>query len=157
MTKELEEASKIKTKLYKRCIQKDNTEQDQKQYKTYWNHYNQLIKIAKRNYYQEKCNTFKNNSKKLWALINSTVNKVKYRGSIIPHINVNGIKRTNPDRIANSFGEFYSTLGSSLVKEIVPGTTSIDQYLDKIPRQLNSMRIKLTMPLEIDKIRSLSD
>ena len=65
---------------------------------------------------------------------------------------MNGIKQTNPDRIANSFGEFYSTLGSSLAKEIVPGTTSIDQYLDKIPRQLNSMRIKITMPLEIDKI-----
>ena len=39
-----------------------------------------------------------------------------------------------------------------MAKEIVPGTTSIDQYLDKIPKQLNSMRIKLTTPLEIDKI-----
>ena len=152
MTKGLEKASKTKTKLYKRCIQKDNTEQDQKQYKTYQNHYNRLIKIAKKNYYQEKCNAFKNISKKLWALINSTVNKVKHKGSIIPHIDMNGIKQTNPDRIANSFGKFYSTLGSSLVKEIVPATTSIDQYLDKIPRQLNSMRIKLTTPLEIDKI-----
>ena len=93
MTKGLEEASMTKTKLYKRCIQKDDTEQDQKQYKTYRNHYNWLIKIARKNDYQEKCNAFKTTLKKLWALINSTVNKVKHKDSIIPHINVNGIKQ----------------------------------------------------------------
>ena len=85
-------------------------------------------------------------------LINSTINKTKHKGSIIPHITVNSIKQTNLNKIANSFGKFYSTLGSTLANEIVPGTTPIDRYLEKILRQLNSIRIKLTMPLEIDKI-----
>ena len=65
---------------------------------------------------------------------------------------MNGIKQTNLNKIANSFGKFYSTLGSTLVNDIVPGTTPINRYLEKFLRQLNSMRIKLTTPLEIDKI-----
>ena len=35
----------------------------------------------------------KDNSKKLWALINDTLLKVKHRGSIIPHITVDEVKQ----------------------------------------------------------------
>ena len=94
----------------------------------------------------------KNNSKKLWELINNTINKVKHKGSIIPFITVDGLKQNRPKVIANSFGEFYSILGSSLAGKIVPGTTSMEEYLDSIPVQRDSMVTKQTTPLEIDTI-----
>ena len=103
-------------------------------------------------YYQSRCESFKNNTKKLWSLINNTITKVKHKGSIIPFIMVNGIKHTKPKTIANKFGEFYSQLGFNLAKLIFPGTTCIDQYINNIQRHVDSMVIKLTTVGEINRI-----
>ena len=65
---------------------------------------------------------------------------------------VDGIKHTKPKTIANKFGKFYSQLGSNLAKSIVPGTTCTDQYVNNIPRQVDSMVIKPTTVHEINRI-----
>ena len=93
-----------------------------------------------------------NNTKKLWSLINNTITKIKHKGSIIPLITVDGIKHTKPKTIANKFGEFYSQLGSNLAKSIFPSTTCIDQYINNIPRHVDSMVIKPTTVCEINRI-----
>ena len=80
------------------------------------------------------------------------ITKVKHKGSIIPFITVDGIKYNKPKTIANKFGEFYSQLGSTLPKSIVPSMTSIDQYMKNIPRQTNSIVIRPTSVQEIDRI-----
>ena len=152
MTRGLEEASKTKLKLYKKCIQIGSTTEDQCKYKQHRNIYKELKQIQKKDYYQTKCQAYKSNSKKLWALINNTITKVKHKGSIIPYITVDGIRQNRPKGIANSFGEFYSKLGSSLAEKVVPGTTSINDYLAKIPKQVDSIALKQTMPLETDTI-----
>ena len=77
------------------------------------------------------------------------ITKVKHKGSIIPFISADGIKYNKPKTIANKFDEFYSQLGS---KSIVPGMTSIDQYMKNIPRQTNSIVIRPTLLQEIDRI-----
>ena len=76
--------------------------------------------------------------------------KSKHRGSIIPSISVDGIKIHNAKKIANSFGEFYSTLGSKLASDILPGTTSIDEYINSIPRQLTSLALNGTTVPEVE-------
>ena len=65
---------------------------------------------------------------------------------------VDGIKKTWPKEIADSFRTFYASLGSSVTAQIVPGTTNIEDYMQKIPRQLNSLVQKQTTLLEIDKL-----
>ena len=84
-------------------------------------------------YYCEKCSQFKQNTQKLWGIINETIKQVKHCGSIIPYITVNGTKINKAKDIANSFGKFYSQLGSELASKILPGTTSIDDYISHIP------------------------
>ena len=106
----------------------------------------------KKNYYRTRCVEYKQNAKKLWILINDTVKKVKHKGSIIPYITVNGLKQHNPQKIANSFGKFYSTLGSDLANKILTGTTPISTYLSNIPWNLNSMVLCLTTIHEIDNL-----
>ena len=54
----------------------------------------------------------------LWKLINSVIKNTKHSGSIIPYITVDGVKITEPQSIAVHFGQFYSTLGSNLAKNI---------------------------------------
>ena len=133
MTKGLEKASTIKMKLYKATLKPNHTEEDIEKCKTHQNLYNSLKRTAKMTYYCEKCSQFKQNSQKLWRIINETIKQVKQCGSIIPYITVNGIKINRAKDIANSFGEFYSQLGSELASKILPGTTMIDDYISRIP------------------------
>ena len=73
-------------------------------------------------------------------------------GSIIPFITVDGIKIDNPDEIANSFGKFYSTIGSRLVSEIAVGQYKTEDYLKKIPKNINSMMLVPTTQQEVKQI-----
>ena len=152
MTRGLEEASRTKLKLYKKYLQKNSFDDDHLKYKRYRNTYNELKQKLKVDYYQAKCESYKSNSKKLWSLINSIITKIKHKGSIIPYIMVDGIKKTRPKDIANSFGDFYVQLGSTLANNISSSTTSIHEYISRIPRQLNSIVLHPTSVHEIDKI-----
>ena len=80
--------------------------------------------------------------------------KAKHKGSVISHISVNGIKTYNPKTIANEFGEFYTTLGSNLVKQIPKGVTNIDTYIWQIPHTDASLILKPVTVPEIEKIIS---
>ena len=102
-------------------------------------------------YYTTRAKDFAKDSKKLWTLINEIVKKTKHKGSIIPYITIDGIKTSNPTKIANEFGRFYSTLGSTLASQINSGAQSIDTYLNKIPRNLTSLMLSSTTVQEIKK------
>ena len=135
MTKELEQVGKTKFKLYRKCLEVTSTRADRKEYSEYRNIFNNLKRNLKAQYYQQKCNQFKDNVKKLWALINETIRKVKHKGSIIPYIMIDGKLNYTPKDIANGFRKFYSSLGSTLAQQIVPGMTSARDYINQIPRQ----------------------
>ena len=152
MTKGLEKASNKKLKLYKITLKPDHTEEDVTKYKMHRNIYITLKRSAKTTYYQEKCKSYKQITKKLWGLINETIRKTKHCGSIIPFITVNGTKLHKAKEIANSFGEFYSTLGAELAGKILPDTTSIDDYISRIPNQLSSLALNGTTVQEIEHI-----
>ena len=126
-------------KLYKETLQTNCTPEILKRYKTHWNTLNRVKHKAKTSYYITKCEEYKYNTKKLLQVINQTIRKKKHKGSIIPFISVDGIKTYNPHQIANSFGTFYANLGKELANKVTPGQTSIDKYIGKIPRILNSL------------------
>ena len=52
-------------------------------------------------YYNSKYTEYRQNTKKLWGLINQTIKKCKNGGSIIPYICVNGIQVKLPILLAN--------------------------------------------------------
>ena len=107
--------------------------------------------MAMMSYYTAKIYTFKMNTKELWKLINQVINKKKNSGSIIPYIMVDDIKVTNAHKIANEFGQFYSSLGKNLVSKIVPEQKSIDYFISQIPCVLNSIVLNPVTQLEIQK------
>ena len=139
MTRNLALSAEKKLKLFKKILSATCTKDDITAYKLYRNTYNALKRNVKTDYYRTKCTDYQQNARKLWSLINNTIKKVKHLGSIIPYITVDGLRQYNPNKIANCFGEFYSTLGHNLATKIIPGTTSISTYLSAIPRTVNSM------------------
>ena len=118
----LKESSRKKQKLYKKTLHCNSNDIDLKAYQEYRNIYNRLKTQDLLDYYKTKMLNFKNNTKELWRLINKSIGKTKNTGSIIPFITVKGIKINNPDKIADKFGQFYSTLGSNLASQIKKGT-----------------------------------
>ena len=152
MTTALEQSAHKKHRLYRKMLQKNSSEKDRLNYRSYRNTYNRLKRHSQESYYQKKTTDFKNNMKELWKVINKVISKKGRSGSIIPYITVDGIKITDPDGIANNFREFYSSLGSNLAKKIPGGHSSIKDYLRKIPRNVNSMMLTPTTQQEVISI-----
>ena len=61
-------------------------------------------------------------------------------------------KTYNPHKVANGFGQHYATVRKKLAEAITTGSTSIDQYLSKIPRTENSLVLRETTSVEIEKV-----
>ena len=79
------------------------------------------------------------------------INKCKKKGSVIPYITVDGVKITKSQAIAEQFGDFYANLGASLAVKIKPRQHNIDDYLNQIPRTLNSVVINGITQQEVER------
>ena len=150
MTRGLETSAKKKEKLYKRTLMINSTEDNWTNYKDYRNIYNKTKHIMKITYYVKRVSECKSNTKDLWKIINEIIWKHKHKESIISYISIDGVKTYNPQTMANAFGNFYSTLGSTLSKQIKGGMNNIDYYLSKIPRNLNSVVMQPTTQCEVE-------
>ena len=150
MTRGLEKSSKRKHDLYKASLTLNATNTDRERYIIYHNNFNKTKRAMHIHYYTCRVTEFKNNTKKLWQLLNSIINKTKHRGSIIPYIMIDGLKTYNPSEIANAFGKFYSNLGKDLASKIPKGNFNVDHYINKIPRNMKSRVMKPTTVLEIE-------
>ena len=103
-------------------------------------------------YYRRKIQENTTNTKKLWKVINNIIGKYKHSGSIISYITIDGVRKYDPDTIANEFGHFYSHLGPNLANKINKSEKSIEEYMSKIPNSLHSLVLHSTSALEIEKI-----
>ena len=150
LTKGLEVATRKNRKLYKKTLHRDHLEEDVIEYKKHRNLLNRLRRTARQQYYNNKSFEYKNNTKKLWALINQTIKKCKNGGSIIPYITVDGIQTYNPNKVANTFRKLYASMGEQLASQIIPGTKDINHYLKLMPRTSKSLVLKATSVTEIE-------
>ena len=152
MTTGLETATRTSRQLYKVTLKSGCTQDTVDRYRKRRNLLNQLKRTTMKTYYATRCEEYKNNTKTLWQVINETISKCKHSGSVIPFITIDGIKTSDSKKIANKFGNFYASLGSSLAAGITPGPHNINKYLKNIPRRLNSMVLKHTTQREKEQV-----
>ena len=134
ITKGIEAAAKKNRRLYKQTLKSSCTEQDITKYKANRNMLNCLRRSTMMEYYNSKYTEYRQNTKKLWGLINQTIKKCKNGGSIIPYSCVNGLQTYNSNEIANIFGKYYASLGNNLASTITPGKHEINHYINLIPK-----------------------
>ena len=79
----------------------------------------------------------------------SNYRQTKTWGNTVPYISIDGVKTYNPKKISNAFRSFYANLGSDLAKKIQNRKTSIDEYINMIPCNLNSLALRQTNEKEI--------
>ena len=124
MTNGLLTSINTKYNLYKILMQTDTTNVElfnilKEEFKVYRATPRKGIREAKRMYYRRTFHLYKNNVKKTWALINSTLNR-KTKAQTITEIKFNNNTVSNPDDIAHIFNDYLINIGRSLSDKIYP-------------------------------------
>lgn len=137
-------------RLYRKTIGKAKTDVNVIKYHKYRNIYNKLKTKCKIEYYKNKINLFKHDSKNLWKTYNNLLGKLNNKAETIDYLKVNNNKIYNKTDIANLFSEHYATIGKSIASKISPSNKAYDQYLKE--RTSNSLFIAPTTEREIENI-----
>ena len=125
----------------------------------HWERYKEYKKIFDKvklhmriDYYKNKCLEFRNNSKKLWNMINKISGKNNDKTSIIDYIKVDNIEYYDSVGITNNLCKYFANIGENLLSKIPKSNKSINEYLAKIKRNEKSLFLRPTSEQEIDKI-----
>ena len=108
-----------------------------------------LKRITKISYYRSKCHEYKNNTKKLWNLVNSCIGKSNDKSMVIDLLKIGNLEVHDGDQIANEFGQYFSKIGKTYADNIKSPKTSINDYLKVIPRNAKSLYRTPTTEVEI--------
>ena len=137
--------------LYKKSLHNNAKHDAENRYKIYRNCLTKIKRIAKTNYYKERCYALKSNTKRLWQLINNIINKNNDKTTIIDHITVGNIRYYDAKDISDQFGIYYSELGGKLSKKLHGSEKAIKEYLTKIKPNPKSLFLKPITKEEIQK------
>ena len=96
---------------------KKSDEHNENEYKILKRNYNKELKTAKNNYYLNKIKNAKNDTKKIWTIINELLNHSRYNDKFDKIIH-NNQEITDEYDIANTLSEFYKSAAYNKIKEI---------------------------------------
>ena len=139
--------------LYKKTLHGNGTkESDRHRYKEYSRTFTKLKRHAKFKYFNDKCSEYRNDTSKLWKIINQISGKFNNKTSIIDHIKINKVRCYNSQLIANEFGEFFSSIGRKYAEKIPNPKYDRSHYVNKIAIQSKSIYLTPTSPTELEKL-----
>ena len=90
----------------------------------------QNIKLAKKSYYYDCFEKFKNDVKNTWATIKCVINKSGKKEQFPKHFLINDLPESDPEVIANKFNTYFTEIGPKLADSITPpNNKSFKDYL----------------------------
>ena len=152
ITKGIEKCIKKQRQLYKISIGKKATNKDHQKYKEYRSMLQRLKRKAKMDHYQEKCQRYKNETRKLWDVINTITGKKRNRDTMIESLKIGNMLTHDAKQITDTFCNFFANVGKEYANLIPKGNNNIDYYLNKIPQNQQTMFTIPTSKSEIEKI-----
>ena len=152
ITKGIERSINKQKQLYTKHISNYANETDHRKYKEYRSMLQRVKRKAKMTHYQKKCINFKNETKKLWDVINTIIGKKRNRDSMIESLKINNILTYDANKITDTFCNFFANVGKDYANKIPTGNYNIDYYLNKIPQNQNSLFTAPTTKIEIERI-----
>ncbi len=138
-----------KNKLYKKYMQKPSEERFNA-FKRYRNKLNTLIRKSKKEYYNKRFESVKNNLRKTWKTINSIIGRNKKSNTQTNFIDSNGCAISDPQVISEEFNNFFVNIGPKLASTIKTDGKCYHDYL-KTPSNSN-MYMKPIVKEEVVKI-----
>ena len=154
MTNGLLKSSKTCNRLYKQQLGQSRNSTKYTKYAEYRNEYNRLKRHAKRSYYSIKIEEFRNDSKKLWGLINKAISKSRNKMDLPIKIkDVNDLYIYGSKSIANAFCSFFTNVGPNLASTIPTSSKPYNEYVKDISCN-DSLFMSPTDEMEVYKIIS---
>ena len=138
--------------LYRHSISKNATEKDKTKYREYNLILRKVKRQAKKSHYIDNCVKFKNNTKKLWKIINQIVGKQSDKMTVIPYLTIENIQIVENQAIANELGKYFSRVGKQFASKVGPSKRNIDEYLEKIRMCQTSIFLTPTSETEIKRL-----
>ena len=132
LTKSLLRSSNKKNKLYKQYLRHRSDEKLLK-YKTYKNKLTDLLRVAKRLYFQNQIELNKTNIKQTWRILNNAIGQSKKKKLTYPLVDENGESITSTEEVANKFCKYFTNIGPNLADKIAPASKSFQDFLNSVP------------------------
>ena len=134
--------------LYRKTLKQTSTDQDHIKYKTYRN----KLKQIKEDYYRSKCIEYRQNTSRLWKMINKLTNKTNDKTDIIEYLRVGNQDYYEHRIIVEEFAKHFSSVGKKYAEQIPSPKKDIEHYLAQIPDNPKSIFMNPFSPVEIEKI-----
>ena len=99
------------------------------------NHVSALLKKAKHNYYKRKLTESRNDIKRTWKTINTITNMTKSKSDHITLTDREGNDVHDPDKVANMFCDYFSSVAAELDRNIPVSNVSTDRYMPPAVRE----------------------
>jgi hypothetical protein len=141
-----------KDKMYKKYVNKP-TESNKKMYVNYRNKLTSLIRISRRNYYTDKLEESKHDTKQTWNVLNNILGR-HTRTPISSRFKVGNSHITDPQTIANQFNNYFTNVGSNLARDIPAVNIDYNHFLKNVASPCNSLFLTPTDSDEVVKICS---
>ena len=149
MTAGIKCSSQKLKKMYKICLKPGVTSGTCEAYTLYRNCLNKVKRACKLQYYKNNCKMYKNNTRKLWEIINQSIGKMPNKSCVIDSLRVENVMVTDPKDIANELCNHYSKVGGKLSSLIPAPSTDKTTYVKKISRNNKSLFMAPTSKEEI--------
>ena len=116
LTKGLIRCQKKQKVLYQKTLHmvtEHVNSEDIDKYKKYKSTLQRCKRHAKENYYLTQCTELRNNTKKIWQLINKIVHKKTNKQMVIESLSIENLKIESSTQIAEEFGKYFSQIGKN--------------------------------------------
>ena len=141
-----------KQQLYRKTLKATSTENDHTKYRTYRNKLKQITRRAKEDFYRKKCIEYKQNTSRLWKMINKLTNKTNDKTNIIEYLRIGNQDYYEHKIIAKEFAKHFSNVGKQYAEYIPSPRKDIRHYLSQIPENPKSIFMNPVGPVEIERI-----
>ena len=118
------------------------------QFKKAPNEVNNLVKKAKRDYFMTQINTAKRNPKNTWRLINELTSRKTSVNSNVKVIKQEGVTLTNSADIANTFNNYFTTIGDNLANKTPCSDVNLISYISPVSSAFSFAEISLESVLK---------
>ncbi len=149
MTNGLLISRSTKKTLHKASIANPSAENVNK-FKTFKTIYQRVLRAAKKLYFTSKLQENASNPKKTWETLNEILGK-NNKSETVDKISVNGTISSDPSEIANTFNNFFVSVGQQISNSVPPIAKSPEDYVN-YEREVPEMLLQNTTPEHVKKV-----
>ena len=140
---------KTKSRLYKLFLRKPSHERESS-YKSFRNKLTCLVRIARKNYYDNKLDKARSNLKQTWKILNEVINRHVTKLPYPASFTKNEMEISNPSDIANKFCDYFTNIGPNLASKIPSTNSSPKDFLSSALSESISLQ-----PLTVGELNNI--